>query len=301
MFSNQKTAIKTPKFYCEKCHYGTSKKSSYDDHLLTRKHKKAIIVNENLPKICQQYICTFCNKIYKDNSGLWRHKRKCNQNSVENQPSIDKELLTMFIKDNVEMKQMMMKIIQNVSCNNLYFTNNNVTNTVTNTNCNNSFNINVFLNETCKDAMNINEFIDSIQINLDDLENTGRKGYIEGISNIILKNLNDLEYHMRPLHCSDVKREIMYVKNNDKWEKESENKPIITNAIKSVAIQNIKQIQYWKDSHPGCASYDSRNNDLYLKIVSNSMNGLTEEEGKRNINKIISNLAKEVLIDKRIY
>ena len=146
--------------------------------------------------------------------------------------------------------------------------------------------------------MNITDFVNSINLSLEDLENTGRKGYVEGISNIFLKNLNDIEDHMRPIHCSDQKREILYIKDNDKWEKECDEKPILTKAIKNVANQNIKQIKCWQDKHPGCTSSDSRKNDLYLKIVSNSMNGLTEEEGKKNISKIISNVAKEVVIDK---
>ena len=172
-------------------------------------------------------------------------------------------------------------------------------NTTNNINSNNkAFNLNFFLNETCKDAMNITDFINSIQLNLEDLENTGRRGYIDGISNIILKNLNSIEQHMRPLHCSDTKREILYVKDNNKWEKESDDKPILTKAIKVIANENIKQIGEWRNKNPDCTSSDSRKNDLYLKIVSNSMNGLTEEEGKKNINKIISNVARETIIQK---
>ncbi len=163
---------------------------------------------------------------------------------------------------------------------------------------NKAFNLNFFLNETCKDAMNISDFVNSIKLNLDDLENTGRTGYIEGVSNIILKNLNNIEQHLRPLHCSDTKREILYVKDNNKWEKETDDKPILTKAIKVIANENIKQIKNWTAKNPDCTSSNSRKNDLYLKIVSNSMNGLTEEEGKKNINKIISNVAKETFIQK---
>jgi hypothetical protein len=154
------------------------------------------------------------------------------------------------------------------------------------------------LNETCKDAMNITEFIHSIKINIDDLENTGKRGYIEGISNIILKNLNNIEQHMRPLHCSDTKREILYVKDTNGWEKESNDKPILTKAIKYIANENIKQITNWQSQNPDCMSIDSKKNNLYLKIVSNSMNGSTDEESKKNINKIISNVAKEIVIKK---
>jgi len=136
------------------------------------------------------------------------------------------------------------------------------------------------------------------QIELDDLENTGRTNYIEGISNIVIKNLNKLEQHMRPLHCSDLKREVLYIKDNNEWTKETETKPILTKAIKTIANQNIKQISKWKDNYPDCTQSDSKKNDLYLKIVSNSMNGLTKEEGEKNINKIINNVAKNVVIEK---
>jgi hypothetical protein len=290
MFSNQKSAKICFRFFCEICDYGTSKKSSYDDHLLSLKHKKSIFVNENQPKICQEYICQNCNKKYKDNSGLWRHKKKCNSATPDkilpsNLP-FDKDLIMEIIKNNTDVQKMMMDVIKTGTHN---------------TNCNNTnktFNLNLYLNETCKDAMNISDFVSSIKLNLEDLENTGRKGYVEGISNIFLKNLNNIEDHMRPIHCSDQKREILYIKDNDKWEKECEDKPILTKAIKNVANQNIKQIKNWRDKNPDCTASDSRKNDLYLKIVSNSMNGLTEEEGKKNINKIISNLAKEVVIDK---
>jgi uncharacterized protein YegL len=163
---------------------------------------------------------------------------------------------------------------------------------------NNAFNLNLFLNETCKNAMNITDFVSSINMTLDDLENTGRTGYIEGISNIIVKNLNNLERHMRPLHCSDYKREVLYIKDNDEWLKETENKPILTNAIKIIANKNIKQISKWKDNYPDCNKSDSKKNDLYLKIVSNSMNGSSKEEGEKNIHKIISNIAKKVIIEK---
>jgi hypothetical protein len=148
--------------------------------------------------------------------------------------------------------------------------------------------------------MNISDFVSSIKLNLDDLEHTGRQGYVQGITNIVLKNLNNVEQHMRPLHCSDLKREVLYIKDNNEWTKESEEKPILTKAIKTIANENIKQIKTWRDKYPDCSDVDSKKNNLYLKIVSNSMNGLTKEEGDKNINKIISNVVKEVTIDKEM-
>jgi hypothetical protein len=135
-------------------------------------------------------------------------------------------------------------------------------------------------------------------MDLDDLEHTGRTGYVEGITNIVVKNLNNLEQQLRPLHCSDYKREVLYIKNNDEWTKEADNKPILTKAIKTIANENIKQINKWVQNYPDCIASDSKKNDLYLKIVSNSMNGLTKEEADKNMNKIIANVAKNVTIDK---
>jgi hypothetical protein len=149
--------------------------------------------------------------------------------------------------------------------------------------------------------MNISDFVSSIKVSLSDLENTGRQGYIEGISNIILKNLNNVEQNLRPIHCSDVKREVFYIKDNNEWQKENEEKPILTKAIKVIANENIKQIKSWREKHPDCTDSDSKKNKLYLKIVSNSMNGLTEEESQRNISKIISNVSKETIIQKDKY
>jgi hypothetical protein len=148
--------------------------------------------------------------------------------------------------------------------------------------------------------MNISDFVSSIKVSIQDLENTGKQGYIQGISNIILKNLNELEQSFRPIHCSDSKREVFYIKENDEWQKEYEEKPLLTKAIKVIANENIKQIKHWINKYPDCTDPDSKKNNTYLKIVSNSMNGLTEEEGHKNINKIISNIAKEVTIDKPI-
>ena len=293
------------KFVCNLCDYKCSKKYNWDKHLLTSKHKNALqgdkkvafcgkqepydIIITNEPNY-NKYLCEYCDKEYNSRNGLWKHKKICKYNNQKPDGISDKELMMMLIKDNSELKHMMMKVLENG-------THNTTNNTHTNSH-NKAFNLNFFLNETCKDAMNISDFVSSIKLNLEDLENTGRQGYIEGISNIIVKNLNNLEQHYRPLHCSDLKREVLYIKENDEWTKETNDKPILTKAIKIIANENIKQIQNWKAKNPDCTYSDSRKNDLYLKIVSNSMNGLTEEEGHKNINKIISNIAKETVIQK---
>ena len=304
-FSNIFPAKTCPKYYCQFCDYGTSKKSSFDEHLETKKHKRSRLATnsniqqqnscQNLPELSpnKTYNCTNCDKTFKDRTGLWRHKKKCNNESGQNHLGLtDKELINILIQQN----QKLMSVVENGTNNH----NNSHNNSHNTTNIDNkTFNLNFFLNETCKDAMNINEFVSSIKVSLEDLENTGRQGYIEGISNIILKNLNNLEQHYRPIHCSDTKREVFYIKDNNEWQKENQEKPILTKAIKVIANENIKQIKYWRDKYPDCTDSDSKKNNLYLKIVSNSMNGLTEEEGHKNINKIITNVAKEVSINKQ--
>jgi hypothetical protein len=207
------------------------------------------------------------------------------------------ELIITLLKQNAELIKGQQDIFIKLSDNQVVSSNqtNNIHNSMNN---NKTFNLQFFLNETCKDAMDITEFVNNMKLELDDLENTGKTGYVEGISNIVIKNLNKIEQHLRPLHCGDFKREVLYIKHNNEWTKESENKPILTRAIKSIANENIKQISKWKDKYPDCIKSSSKKNDLYLKIVSNSMNGLTKEEGDKNISKIISNVAKQVIIEK---
>ncbi len=282
-----------PKFYCQLCDYKTERKYSFDKHLMTSKHLQETNGNKKLQKSCDgpandyiMYSCENCDKNFKTRSGLWKHCKICDNNKLE---LTDNEIINSLVKQNDKL----MKIIENgvVGANTNF---NNVINNIDNK----TFNLNLYLNETCKDAININDFVSSIKVNLEDLEHTGRSGYIEGITNVFLKNLNSLEKHMRPLHCSDLKREILYIKDNNKWEKEIDQKPILTNAIKTIANKNIKQIQNWKEKYLDCMDSKSKKNNLYLKIVSNSMSGGRKEECDKNYNKIIKNIVKESVIDK---
>ena len=295
----------TKKFHCINCDYSTSHKPHYDEHLLTDKHKrqqKSSFSNEIRQKPTTSFTCA-CGKKYKDRSGLWRHAKKCNveveNHDISNNDSPDKELImflikqnTEIVKENVEFKQLiidqnkqMIELTKNVGNNN-----NNITNK-------NKFNLNFFLNETCKDAMNLTDFVSSIKLQLQDLENVGKNGYVNGISNIIVKNLNALEINKRPVHCSDLKREIMYVKDENKWEKEKE-KEKLSKAINKVSYKNVLQIQAWQKENPGCEYSHNKKNDKYLQIVNESMGASTEEEKKENINRIITKIAKEVVIEK---
>jgi hypothetical protein len=290
-----------PKYYCDICQYITNNKKDFDKHILTRKHKKLTIGN-TLETISPQnpienaiFTCQNCCKEYFSRAGLWKHKKKCQEQEImiDGINIKDKDTLVLhLLKQNSELQN---KIIEMASISSL--TNNNINNN--NNNNNKTFNLQFFLNETCKNAMNISEFVSSIKMDLDDLEHTGRTGYIEGISNIVIKNLNSMEQHLRPLHCSDYKREVLYIKENNEWTKDVDNKPILTKAIKTIANENIKLINKWVQNYPDCTKSDSKKNDLYLKIVSNSMNGLTKEEGEKNINKIINNIAKNVTINKQ--
>jgi len=299
-FGNILVAKSCAIFYCKKCDYGTSRKSSYNKHRDSIKHNNVDLETfSNIldAKSCAKILaCEKCEKKFKNRSGLWKHKKKCSDMIIDGINIKDKDALVLhLLKQNGDLQNKLIELSSKKSITN---NTNNTNNTINNT-TNNAFSLNFFLNETCKDAMNISDFVSSIKLNLEDLENTGKRGYIEGISDIIIKKLSNLEQCFRPIHCSDMKREILYIKNNNEWTKEPEDKPILTKAIKMVAHENIKQIQYWRDKNPDCTDPTSKKNNTYLKIVSNSMNGLTKEEGDKNINKIISNVVKEVVIDKK--
>jgi hypothetical protein len=305
MFSNPNLPEIGFKYYCEKCDYGTSKKSSYDDHILSTKHKKTMGFNENLPKICSDFVCKNCNKKYKDNSGLWRHKKKCGAGekiSIDIQEipkSNEVEEIKVFMKylmqENSDMKSMMleqstmmMEVIKNGTYNN---------NTIsTNNSHNKAFNLQFFLNETCKDAMNITDFVESIKLQLSDLENVAEVGYVEGISNIIVKNLKKLDVTQRPVHCTDKKRETMYVKDENTWEKDEENKKM-HRVVKKVTDKNARLILKYKEVHPDCMTYHSRYSDQYNKIIVESMGGSGDNMFEKE-EKIIAQVSKNVTVDK---
>ena len=307
MFSNKNLLKICPKFYCETCDYGTSKKSSYNDHLISSKHVKSMNSNEILPKICSASICNKCNKKYKDNSGLWRHKKKCMviEDVIVNNECIDSKMILQIIQQNQEAQQQTQEAIkQNQElqkqmidiCKNGNNTTNNVQ--TNNTNCNNkSFNLNVFLNETCKDAMNMKDFVDSIQITLTDIENMGKLGFVNGITNIIVNRLKAIDVHMRPVHCTDQRRETMYVKEKNQWNKEEEDNKNIRTFIQLVAHKNTRNLSLFKNKHPDCLEYHSKYNDQYNTIVMETFGGYGNTDYDSE-NKIIRKLVKELSIDK---
>jgi hypothetical protein len=287
-------------FYCNYCDYKCIKTSDWDRHISTRKHKFRTNLNNFEQKSAKsEFMCKHCNKIYKARNSLWYHEPKCKLNKEldnnNNNNNISTELILEIIKQNSELQKHILELSKEKTMNNCLNTTHNTTN---NNNNNNHFNLNVFLNETCKNAMNINEFIERIPLKLSDLEDTARLGYAEGISRIFIRGLKELEVNERPIHCSDGKRETLYIKDGNTWEKDDTNKTRLTNAIRKVAHKNMRMIPEWKKKYPDCHEYDSTKNDLYLKIVSNSMCGGSEEETENNYNKIKKNIIKEVIIDK---
>jgi hypothetical protein len=284
---------KHAKFICETCDFKCWLKSDWERHIMRQKHINGHSGNKSeSKKLKKTYFCE-CGKEYNSNSGLWKHKKTCIKEFIEdsdnNKTLLENEIIMTLIKENSELKNMMMEVIKNGTHN---------TNTTNNSNNNKTFNLQFFLNEQCKDAINITDFVNSIQLQIQDLEQMGQLGYVDGISNVVIKNLNNLYTNKRPIHCSDVKREVLYIKEDGQWVKDNETKDKIKSVIKQVAHKNIKQIPEWVKMYPDCVKSDSKKNDTYLKIVSNSMSGSTEEEQNSNINKIVSKVAKEIAINK---
>jgi hypothetical protein len=295
-----------PNFCCKKCDYYTSRQKDYNKHLLTLKHKNFqngnILEIQEISKI-PMYECNQCTKKFKTNSGLWKHKQKCiqkdqqlddlTQEIFENNNLTDKDIILMLLKQNNEFKELIVE--QNKSIIDISSNKNNsvVSNTITSNSHNKTFNLQVFLNETCKDAMNIMDFVDSLQIQLSDLENVGRNGFVAGISDIILKNLRALDITQRPIHCSDQKREIVYVKDDNQWHKEHPDNEKLKKAIKYIAHKNTCLIKEWKAKYPDCGQAASRKSDLYNKIVYEAMS-----LDNANAEKIIKRIAKEIGIEK---
>lgn len=324
----------TKQYYCEICEYITDNKSNWNKHILTRKHK--IKQNEQNQKIVRNNICKYCDKYFKSRSGLWYHEKKCktldhkikdttlkinnvkcsqkqlikqtseddnSQNdillSTKNEENNDetenyKKIITSLIKQNKDIQEAMIKqqeqhnkqlneILPKVG-NNTYNTTNKV-------------NMNLFLNEQCKDAYNLMDFVHSLKLQLEDLENTGKYGFVEGMTNIFVRALRDMEVTKRPIHCTDLKREILYVKENNEWEKEDNSKKNIVKAIDYVRDHNLIQLQRWAKLNPECTDINHSKSDDYRLLVSNCIGGIDKEQDN-NVNKVIKNVAKEVYIDK---
>jgi len=280
------------RFVCGPCDFKCYMKCDWDRHITRAKHLKA--VNGNVletKKLKKTYNCD-CGKLFLSNSGLWKHKKGCNNLEEikivfdeKKDESSDKDLIMMLVKQNTEL----LEVIKNGT--------HNTTNSHNTISHNKTFNLQFFLNETCKDAMNIMDFVDSIKLQLTDLEKVGRIGFVEGISNIITANLKALDITQRPIHCTDNKREILYVKDENKWEKEVDEKNKIRKAIKRVAHKNIMMLPKFKEGHPDCLKSESKFSDQYNKLVIESFGGSGDNDIEKE-DKIIKNIAKGVIIEK---
>ena len=304
------------KFICDKCDYVTSKKSSYDKHILTRKHAQLTPVNTNVNLVLLEneplHTCSICTKSYKSRVGLWKHNKIClcddiicdddissDENTIisANPMSTYEQHITQLthlvievVKNNSELQKQMLDMCKNMQST-MINSNNNSHNTT-----NNSFNLQVFLNEHCKDAMNISEFIESFDLQLSDLENVGRQGYIEGMSTIIINKIKDMDVNKRPLHCSDLKREIIYIKDDNVWEREDANNTKFRKVVGKVMRKNIGLLTGWRNKYPECMDIESEYNDIYIRLTKEAMG---PEDTIDSENKIIKRILKHIVIDKK--
>jgi hypothetical protein len=318
-----------PRFECKACDFKCYMKIDWSRHITTSKHAKIINGNEmeikNLKKLKKNLLSSqndvtensssfhcSCGKIYATSSGLWKHQKKCasfvtsnssapSQNEIINSNIVTQHtdfsnltnLIFELVKTNTDIQKSVIELCKNGSSNNIINSNNNI-----NSN-NKTFNLQVFLNETCKDAMNIMDFVESVKLQVSDLENVGKVGYIEGISNIIIKNLKEMDVEKRPVHCTDQKREVMYVKDENIWEKEDETNKKLRKAIRMIAHKNIFMLKEFREKYPDCEEYDSKKNSQYNKIVYEAMGGKGDDDYEKDT-KIIKKIAKNVTIDKNI-
>ena len=287
-------------FTCSLCDYKCSRKDNFERHQMTPKHQK-MTKDDNY----EVFECVHCNKKYKYRQGLSSHKKKCEMiaddpplcttnNNVNN---ISSELIIEIIKQNQEFKTLLVE--QNKSIIELS-KNSSITNNTNNTvnSHNKTFNLQIFLNDTCKNAMNLTDFVSSLQIDLKDLEKVGELGFVNGLSTLIINGLNNLEECERPVHCSDLKRESMYVKEDNKWEKEDSENTKMKRALKQIAHKNIKMLPVWKTKNPDCKRSESHLSDKYSHMVIEAMGGSGDNDEEK-ANKIIRKIAKEVTIKKQ--
>jgi len=295
-------------FICEKCDFKCCKISNYNTHILTRKHKLLTNVDKENAKNADKFIC-ICGKEYNHRQSLSVHKKKCFQKEEKMEEKMEEQnkIITEF--ENVISPEMILNIIQqNQEFKDLLLEQNktiielskngttNINNSMNNSH-NKTFNLQVFLNETCKDAMNIMDFVDSIKIQLCDIESIGELGYVNGMSKLIIKHLNALDENMRPVHCSDPKRDSLYVKDQNVWEKEDSDNNKIKKAIKYISHKNICALPEWRAKYPDCIYSDSKKNDQYSHIVLEAMGGSGDNDSEK-ADKIVKKIAKVVTIDK---
>jgi len=305
------------KYNCDSCHYKCSKYSDYLKHNSTRKHKTATMEMSEIPNHSMHHICSTCDKTFKTYSGLWKHSHKClPQPKQPKQPDqlpktssedMQMNIILELVKQNQEFKDLLiLQSNQMMEQNKTMIEvakNSQVNNTINNTNTSNShnktFNLQFFLNETCKDAMNMKDFIKSLELSLPELEKMGELGFAEGMSRLFVNRLNSLEVTKRPIHCSDVKREIIHIKDDNKWERDNANLDRLRKIIKQITHKNILKVDDWKKANIGCTEYNSKKYDHYLKLTMETIGPIDEVEEKRDFGKIIRRVAESTAIDKK--
>jgi hypothetical protein len=298
------------KYVCYECDYTCCKKSEWMRHTSTAKHINAtqcyIKATEN------KNLCHNCNKTFIHHSSYYRHKKKCiltnrlphDQPAKTSSDDMQTTLILELIKQNQEFKDLLIQqsnqmIEQNKTIIEVA-KNSNVNNNTIHTNSHNkTFNLQVFLNETCKDAMNMKDFIKSLELSMFELERMGEIGFAEGVSKLFVDRLNSLDITKRPIHCSDVKREIIHIKDDNKWERDNANLDRLRKIIKQITHKNILKVDDWKKANPGCTEYNSRKNDQYLKLTMEAIGPVDEDDVKRDFGKIIRRVAENTFIDKK--
>jgi len=329
---------KTPIIYsCIKCNFDTRNKKDFNRHLTTAKHKKLDVLNGGVePDSPQPIACSICQKEYVSRSGMWYHQKKCKGPTLEmpeppqttptqeapetpqtTLPKPEEMMALMFefmrnkIPDKSDQSHLILELVkQNSEFKDLLIEQNKQmmelahkagNNNCNNTNSNNKFNLNVFLNETCKDAITMDDFINSIQVTREDFIHTGEFGFIEGISTTLMKNFRNMDLHTRPLHCTDLKRETVYIKNADKWEKDDADKTHLRKAVRGVAKKNMTELWRWyNDSKPEVEQIGTDVCEKYFAYHKASLGGYGKEEDLKFEDKIMKNVLKDNQIDKNI-
>jgi len=291
-------------FSCKACNFKCCKESNYQAHLMTLKHKKYTNVYQSIQTnaVTENALTCVCMKTYATRMGLWKHKKKCQLLKEPSGDSLSSELKDMTIKDkddiiikllkdNEEIRQILKEVIPKMGNNTIINNNNNNT---TNNNTLNNFNLNFFLNEQCKDALNISEFVESLKITFEDLLYSKKNGLVQGISNVMIRGLKELDIYKRPIHCTDKKRETMYIKDKEKWEKDDTHK-IMKNTIEMIADKERNALQIWTDENPDWMETEQKQ-IAYLTMLRNISEPIEDEE--KNGRKIIRAVSREVVIDK---
>jgi hypothetical protein len=307
------------KYVCDVCSIATNNKKDYTNHMLTAKHKKSMYANVLLTEVSpispvsQIHTCDKCNKSYKSRVGLWKHKKKCSQQPVATATAepeltnsfipnstmpLDTAMIIELLKQNQEFKDLLLE--QNKQMMELA---GKIGNTTNNNNIknqqNNNFNLQVFLNETCKDAVCINDFIKDLPVSFKQLENIGQNGYVAGITEVIISYLKTMEVTERPLHCTDTKRDTMYVKEMDKWVKDDDNNTKMTRIFRTIANKNLRTIRKWAEEHPNSQESNTKENEFCTSVMLNSLGAIGDEQIKYD-NKVLKTIAKFVHIDRNI-